>query len=141
MFDILAITGPIYITIVLGFITTRLGLFSKADMHVLGRFVINLALPALLFNALAQRPIGDILNSRYLLIYAVGSLVTVALAVLWARRAVKKNIKIDTGAYWISKVSYLFNSYFRSCRVVFWRCFESAPGWPAVSGWLAAANS
>ena len=58
MFDILAITGPIYITIVLGFITTRLGLFSKADMHVLGRFVINLALPALLFNALAQRPLA-----------------------------------------------------------------------------------
>ena len=31
-------------------------------MRVLGQFVINLALPALLFNALAQRKLADILN-------------------------------------------------------------------------------
>ncbi|MDP2257713.1 MAG: AEC family transporter [Polaromonas sp.] len=86
MLDILAITGPIYITIALGFATTRLGLFSKSDMRVLGQFVINLALPALLFNALAQRPLGEILNGRYLLVYAVGSLLALGLGWLWARR-------------------------------------------------------
>ena len=36
MLDILSITGPIYLTITLGFLTTRLGLFSQADMRVLG---------------------------------------------------------------------------------------------------------
>lgn len=87
MFDILAITGPIYITIALGFLTTRMGLFSPADMRVLGKFVINLALPALLFDALAQRPLGEILNGSYLLLYALGSLVTLGLGWLWARRA------------------------------------------------------
>lgn len=86
MLDILAITGPIYFTIVLGFITTRRGLFSPADMRVMGKFVINLALPALLFNALAQRPIGEILNGRYLFLYAAGSLLTLGLGWLWARR-------------------------------------------------------
>jgi predicted permease len=87
MLDILAITGPIYITIALGFVTTRMGLFSPADMRVMGKFVINLALPALLFNALAQRPLGEILNGPYLLVYALGSLITIAVGWLWARRA------------------------------------------------------
>lgn len=91
MLEILAITGPIYITIALGFLTTRLGLFSQGDMRVLGKFVINLALPALLFNALAQRPIGEILNGRYLLVYAVGSLLTLGLGWLWARRAARQD--------------------------------------------------
>lgn len=86
MLEILAITGPIYITIILGFATTRLGLFSPADMRVLGKFVINLALPALLFNALAQRPLAEILNGPYLLVYATGSLLAGGLGWLWARR-------------------------------------------------------
>ena len=50
MLDILAITGPIYIAIALGYCLTRAGLFSRADMRVLGQFVIHVALPALLFN-------------------------------------------------------------------------------------------
>lgn len=91
MLDILAITGPIYITIALGYLTTRTGLFARSDMQVLGRFVINLALPALLFNALAQRPIAEILNAGYLLVYALGSLLTLSLGLLWARRGAKQD--------------------------------------------------
>lgn len=50
----LAITGPIYIATALGYVSTRSGLFVRAaDMRVFGQFVIKLALPALLFNALA----------------------------------------------------------------------------------------
>ncbi len=103
MLDILAITGPIYITIVLGFATTRLGLFSPADMRVLGKFVINLALPALLFNALAQRPLNEILNGRYLLVYAAGSLVTLGLGWLWARRVARQDG--STSAYYAMGMS------------------------------------
>ncbi|MDB5883898.1 MAG: Auxin Efflux Carrier [Polaromonas sp.] len=87
MLEILAITGPIYIAIVLGFATTRLGLFSPADMRVFGKFVINLALPALLFNALAQRSPDEILHGSYLLVYALGSLLALGMGWLWARRA------------------------------------------------------
>ena len=47
-------------------LVTRLGLFAKADMRVFGKFVINLALPALLFNALSQRSVAEILNGQYL---------------------------------------------------------------------------
>ena len=89
MLDILAITGPIYIAIILGIVTTRTRLFAKADMRVLGKFVINLALPALLFNALAQRPIREIINPGYLLAYLAGSLFVVGLGWVWCRRVAR----------------------------------------------------
>jgi malonate transporter len=95
MLDILAITGPIYITIALGYFLTRRGLFARADMRVLGQFVINLALPALLFNALAQRKLGDILNGRYMLVYAIGSLATMGLGLLWARRGARQDATVS----------------------------------------------
>jgi malonate transporter and related proteins len=74
MFDILSITGPIYIVITLGFLTTRLGLFVKTDMQVLGKFVLNFALPALVFSSLSQRSIAEIFNPGYLIAYLTGSL-------------------------------------------------------------------
>ena len=46
---ILAITTPIYLIILIGFGFTKFGLFAKADMRVFGKFVLNLALPALIF--------------------------------------------------------------------------------------------
>lgn len=48
MLQILAITGPIYIAIGIGFVATRSSLFAKLDLRVLGKFVIHIALPALL---------------------------------------------------------------------------------------------
>ena len=47
MFDILAITVPIYIAIALGYGLTRWGVFAKADMRAFGTFVVKVAMPAL----------------------------------------------------------------------------------------------
>lgn len=74
MLDILSITGPIYIVITLGFLTTRFGLFAKNDMQVFGKFVLNFALPALVFSSLSQRSIAEIFNPSYLIAYLFGSL-------------------------------------------------------------------
>ncbi|MDP2264724.1 MAG: AEC family transporter [Hydrogenophaga sp.] len=82
MLDILAITGPIYLCILAGFAAVRFQLFSKADMRVFGRFVIQIALPALLFSALASRPLGEVLHWGYLLAFTAGSLL-VLLGGLW----------------------------------------------------------
>lgn len=81
----LAITGPIYLVIALGFLAVRFGVFSKADMGVLGRFVVKFALPALIFTALSQRPVTEILNPRYMLAYAGGSLAVLLVAFAWGR--------------------------------------------------------
>lgn len=86
MLDILSITGPIYLCIAAGYASVYWQLFSSADMRVFGRFVIQIALPALLFNALASRPLAEVANPAYLLAYGLGSLVLVAGAVVWARR-------------------------------------------------------
>ncbi len=83
---ILGITGPIYLAIALGYVFTRQGVFAKADMQVFGKFTLNLALPALLFNALSQRRIGEILNGHYLLAYALGSLLVALGGLFWARK-------------------------------------------------------
>ena len=73
----MAITGPIYITILIliGYLTTRQGIFAKSDMRVFGKYVINLALPALLFNALSQRKSGEILKLIYVVAYLASSLI------------------------------------------------------------------
>ncbi len=77
MLAILAITGPIYFAITLGYLATRMGWFAKADMRVFGKFVVNLALPALLFNALARCNVGEILNASYVLAYLTGTLAVI----------------------------------------------------------------
>ena len=86
MLDILSITTPIYLAIATGFLAARFGLFSKIEMRVLGRFVIHIALPALLFNALIQRRFDEILNGTYIAAYVAGSMLNLGLALLWARR-------------------------------------------------------
>ena len=85
-FEILGITGPIYLAIALGYLATRQGVFGKADMQVFGKFTMQIALPALLFNALSQRSIGDILNAQYLMAYALGSMGVILGGLFWARR-------------------------------------------------------
>jgi predicted permease len=85
MLDILAITSPIYIIVLMGYLSTRFGLFDKPDMRVFGKFVLNLALPALIFNALAQRHIREVLHPAYLLAYLGGSLLMLTTAYLAGR--------------------------------------------------------
>ena len=85
MFDILSITAPIYIMIILGFGFTRLGLFAKGEMRTFGKFIVNLAMPALVFRALSQRTLAEIMHLDYLLAYALGSLATIALGYWWCR--------------------------------------------------------
>lgn len=115
MLDILAITGPIYLTIAIGYLATRFGLFAKSDMRVFGKFVINLALPALLFNALSQRSLGEIMNAQYLGAYALGSLAVLLAGLAWS--------------HWVDHRSLRESSYFAmgmSC------CNSGFVGYPVV---------
>ena len=86
MLDILAITSPIYIIVLAGYLATRFGVFERADMRVFGKFVLNFALPALIFNALATRHIREVLHPAYLLAYLGGSLLIMTTAYVAGRR-------------------------------------------------------
>ena len=78
--------GKAGVVIGIGFVATRSGLFAKLGSRVLGKFVIHIALPALLFNAMAQRRIGEILNAAYVFSYLAGTLLMLALGWVWCRR-------------------------------------------------------
>ncbi len=78
-----AITFPIFALIGLGYGIVRVGLFKRADMQVLGQYVLNVALPALLFNAVAKRQITEVLNPTYMLVFLLGGLATLGLIYLW----------------------------------------------------------
>jgi predicted permease len=92
MAAVLAITGPIYIIIAIGWLSARGGLFARADMRVFGKFVLQLALPALLFHTLAQRPAAEVLDANYLLAYLAGSLIAGGAGFAWARWGRRKGL-------------------------------------------------
>lgn len=86
MLEVFSVTGPIYITIAVGYLATRFGLFEASDMRVLGRYVLYLALPALLFRALSQRQFTEIVNTSYVAAYLGGTLAMVVLGYLVTRK-------------------------------------------------------
>ncbi len=85
MTGFLLTTAPIFLLIALGYGTVRTELIPAAWLPALGGFVIRIALPAMIFSSLSQRGLAEVMNFRYLLAYALGSLVVLGCAVLWAR--------------------------------------------------------
>ncbi|PWI33440.1 permease [Vibrio albus] len=91
MLDILSITGPIYLSILLGLLATRNGIFTKNELQVLGKFVLKVALPALVFSSLAGRPITEIFNTTYLAAYLIASLISLIIGYYSSRYVLKEN--------------------------------------------------
>ena len=61
---------------------------SAGDSRALGGFVLRFAMPALIFKALASRPIGEIADIRYIAAYAGASLACFVLVyALFSREA------------------------------------------------------
>jgi malonate transporter and related proteins len=93
---ILTITFPIFALIGIGYGAVRARLFTPEDMKTLGKYVLNIALPALLFNTVATRDLSEILNLGYVLVFALGGLLTIGVTWIWftlqgtgpARRAI-----------------------------------------------------
>jgi predicted permease len=83
LLTVFSITSSIFIIIALGFITVRRGLLEASNTRALGIFVIDYALPALLFNALSQQPTQQLLNFDLLFAYALGSLSLLAMGIMF----------------------------------------------------------
>lgn len=96
MLSILEITAPVFGLVALGYAVVWRGLFSQSDLKVLGRYVMNIALPALIFSALTRTSISDAFHPEYIALYAAASLGSMGLSYLWftlrptgpARRAI-----------------------------------------------------
>ena len=61
---------PVFFLLFLGFISVRIQLIDKEQIHALSAFVIKIALPALLFHALASKDLHEIWYPSYFFIYA-----------------------------------------------------------------------
>jgi predicted permease len=77
MLSLLSITGPIFLIIGVGYLATRLGTLDGAPPKALGQFVIQFALPALLFRSIAHRPPEQLLPWDFLARYTAGSLLVI----------------------------------------------------------------
>jgi malonate transporter len=89
MFDILSITVPIFIMIAIGYAAVHWRVFAPEAMRILGNYVVVLALPALLFKAVSERPISEVVNWSYMAAYLCGSLVVLTAGFFYARRIQK----------------------------------------------------
>ena len=96
MVSILSLTVPIYLVIVVGYAAVRRGMFSRDQMRVLSQFVVNFALPSLMFLAIASRTVAEILNPTYLTAYAVGTLAAFGLGYGYARL---RNARVEARAF------------------------------------------
>lgn len=96
MLAILGITVPIFLLIAAGLASVRRGLLLAGETRGLGAFVINFALPALLFNAMAQRSTTSLVDVSLLTAYALGSLAVVVVAIATAWLALKRSLQSAT---------------------------------------------
>lgn len=87
MSAVLSVTGPIFVLIALGFALRRSGVFAPADLRALGRYVVILALPALIFRAVTGRDLAALLDAGYLAAVLAGSLAAFGLIYVLAVRA------------------------------------------------------
>jgi predicted permease len=83
--EILAITGPIFLLIGLGYGAVRWGDYPAAGLAPLGGFVLRFCLPAMMFRAISQRALADVVEPRFLAAYAAGSLLVLGVGLVWAR--------------------------------------------------------
>lgn len=82
LFQVLAITAPIFIIIGFGFFASRWGLVNREQIRGIGTFVVTFAMPALMIKALSERPIAQVLDPGYLTAYAVASLIAFGIGML-----------------------------------------------------------
>lgn len=67
--QIITIIFPVFAIAASGYITARIGIFNENDIRGLSRFVFNLAIPVLLFNALYSLELPPQINWQFLLSY------------------------------------------------------------------------
>ncbi len=87
MDTVINITAPIFFLIFIGFLAVRLGFISKDAIPGLSRFVLYLALPALVFGNILSMDFGQIINMSYMLVYAAGGICAFVVATLVTRYA------------------------------------------------------
>jgi len=83
MLTVLGITFPIFAMVAIGYALVARGMFRPEEMKTFGTYVMNLALPALVFHTVASRPVSEVFNIGYMSVYLAGALITIGLGLVW----------------------------------------------------------
>lgn len=89
MFTVLSVIIPIFLIMLIGFIATRMGLLSPRSLSDMGRYVIYIALPAVIIKTTLNIDIQTMLNYRYLLSYLLTSLTLTLIGIAFYRKILK----------------------------------------------------
>jgi malonate transporter and related proteins len=84
--SIATVLAPVFGLIALGFLAVRTGYMTSGDIGALGRFVIGVALPALIFVAIAGAPLGETIVPSFLIAYGTAALIVFGFG-FWRARA------------------------------------------------------
>ncbi|MCH8530668.1 MAG: AEC family transporter [Saccharospirillum sp.] len=79
MLSVIQTIAPIFGVMAIGYVAVKTELMPKSAVPLLGRFVLFLALPALIFSTLAQTEVTSLIEPLYLLSYGSGSLLALML--------------------------------------------------------------
>ena len=80
MSAVINVALPVFALILAGWAAGRAGILGRASSDALNRFVYWFALPALLFGAMANTPIGDILRLDFLGAFLIGTFAVMLLS-------------------------------------------------------------
>lgn len=83
---IVEIVFPIFAIAFIGYIVTYAGLFNARDINGISRFVFDIAIPVMLFNALARIDLPDTLNWGFLLSYYLAAVLVFFLGMTISKR-------------------------------------------------------
>jgi malonate transporter len=87
MFSVINATLPIFALILLGFLCAKGRLFAPSAIDVLNRFVVYLALPAVLFAGMAKTSVAELMNVNFMGAFGLSMMATFIIAFVLARRA------------------------------------------------------
>ncbi len=108
MIDVLETVLPVFLLVGAGYGAVRARLFEAAEMGVILRFCTRIAIPTLLFAAVARLDLGETFDGRFLLSFYAGAVIAFALGWLAARypfgRRPGESVAIGFGALFSNSI-------------------------------------
>lgn len=88
---VLNILLPLIFVVVAGFLTTKIGLFSRQFIAEVSKFVLYVSLPAVILSSLTSMELGQIIQPNFMLVYALAGVSSMILAITVSRSAFRSN--------------------------------------------------
>ncbi|MCO6186319.1 AEC family transporter [Rhizobium sp. L1K21] len=98
MLSVFSVTGVVFILIACGYIAVRSRFLGEAELAALMRYIMGLALPALLLNTIATRHFGDIFDTAYTGAYIIGTAIAFAYGYVISRLVWRKDATVSAFA-------------------------------------------